>query len=326
MSLTALFTTIITLALLLLTGFTAGKTKIVDEVTTAKLASVTVKIGQPFLIINGMIGQKCTAENIKTGLFILLISVGMHAVMAVIAYFCAKGIRDLDERKLSEFGMIFANCGFIGFPILEALLGDLGLFYGAFYIFGFQVISWTWGIIILARKRPDIKLTPKKIIINFGTVPSVIGFLLFLSGVFYPENVSMFPESIRFLPESFRSLSGYLGSLCTPLSMLITGANLARRDLRKMFTSKPVYLVNFVKLIVMPLVITTLMWLLGFNDTMVLFGAVMAALPCAAVVTMFGEMYSISPGYAAELVGSTSILCIATLFPMIWYAQFLLTL
>ena len=53
---------------------------------------------------------------------------------------------------------------------------------------------------------------------------------------------------------------------------------------------------------------------------------VMAALPCAAVVTMFGEMYSITPGYAAELVGSTSILCIATLFPMIWYAQFLVTL
>jgi predicted permease len=129
-----------------------------------------------------------------------------------------------------------------------------------------------------------------------------------------------------FLPDSFRSLFSYLGSLCTPLSMLITGANLARRDLKKMFTSKPVYLVNFVKLIVMPLVITTLMWLLGFSDTIVLFSAVMAALPCAAVVTMFGEMYSITPGYAAELVGSTSILCIATLFPMIWYAQFLVTL
>ncbi len=312
MSLTALFTTIITLALLLLVGILAGKAKIIDEVSTAKLSAVTVKIGQPFLLINGMVGLERTAENVRMGLTVLLLSVGMHAVMALIAFFFAKGVKDFDERKISEFAMIFANCGFIGFPILESIFGDVGLFYGSFYIFGFQIISWTWGIMILARKRPDIKLTPKNIFINYGTVPAVIGFVIFLSGL---------P-----LPASFLSLSGYLGAICTPLSMLITGANLARRSLKKMFSSKSVYLVNFVKLIVMPLVITTLMWLLGFSDTLVVFGAVLAALPCAAVVTMFGEMYSVNPGYAAELVGSSSLLCIATLFPMIWYAQFLVAL
>lgn len=300
------------LALLLLVGIIAGKTKVIDEVTSARLSTVTVKIGQPFLIINAMLSIERTSDNIKTGLFVLGLGFVMHAVMALIAYLCAKGIRDLDERKLSEFGMIFANCGFIGLPILESIFGNEGLFYGAFYVFGFNVISWTWGIMILARKREDIKLTPKKILINFGTVPSVIGFLIFLSGIT--------------LPESVQSLAGYLGSLCTPLSMLITGANLARRDLRKMFTSRSVYLVNLVKLVVMPLVITTALWLAGLSDTMVVFGAVMAALPCAAVITMFGEMYSISPGYAAELVGSTSLLCTATLFPVIYYAQFLVSL
>lgn len=303
---------IITLALLLAVGFIAGKTRIIDEVSTAKLSTVTVKIGQPFLIINGMIGLERTAENIKTGVEVLLLSVGMHAVMGLIAFFCAKRIKDPDERKISEFGMIFANCGFIGFPILESIFGDMGPFYGAFYIFGFNVLSWTWGIVILARGRSDIKMTPKKILFNFGTVPAVIGFLLFLSGI---------P-----MPDFFRSLCSYLGSLCTPLAMLITGANLARRSLGKMFRNKAVYLVNFVKLILMPFVITTLLWLLGFSDTMVMIGAVLSALPSAAVVTMFGEMYEISPGYAAELVGSTSLLCMATLFPMIYYAQFLVGL
>lgn len=312
MSLGTLFSTIITLALLLLTGIIAGKTKIIDETTSARLSTVTVKIGQPFLIINAMIGLERTPENLKTGLYVLVLGFAMHAAMSVIAYFCAKGIRDLDERKLSEFGMIFANCGFIGFPILEAIFGEVGLFYGAFYVFGFNIISWTWGIMILARKREDIRLTPKKIFVNFGTVPSVIGFLIFLSGIT--------------LPGSLQILCGYLGAICTPLSMLITGANLARRDLRKMFTSKPVYLVNFVKLIVMPMVISTLLWLLGLSDTMVVFGTVMAALPSATVITMFGEMYSINPGYAAELVGSTSLLCTATLFPVIYYAQFLVSL
>ncbi len=303
---------IITLTLLLVVGFAAGKTKIIDEISSARLSAVTVKIGQPFLIINGMIGLERTAQNVKIGVEVLLLSIGMHAVMGLIAFLCAKGIRKFDERKISEFAMIFANCGFIGFPILESIFGDTGPFYGAFYVFGFNVLSWTWGIMILARKRDDIKMTPRRILLNFGTVPAVIGFLLFLSGI---------P-----LHDSVKDLCSYLGNLCTPLAMLITGANLARRSLKKMFTNKAVYLVNAVKLLLMPLALTTLLWLLGFSDTLVMVGAVLAALPSAAVVTMFGEMYEINPGYAAELVGSTSVLCMATLVPMIYYAQFLVSL
>ncbi len=303
---------IITLTLLLLVGFAAGKTKIIDEVSSARLSAVTVKIGQPFLIINGMIGLARTPENIKIGVEVLLLSLGMHAVMSLIAFFCAKGVGDFDERKIAEFAMIFANCGFVGIPILESIFGSMGPFYGAFYIFGFNVLSWSWGILILARKRDDIKMTPVKIFLNFGTVPAVIGFALFLSGIPMPDYI--------------KSLCSFLGAICTPLSMLITGANLARRDLKKMFTNKSVYLVNAVKLILMPAVITTLLWLLGFSDHIVMIGAVLSALPSAAVATMFGEMYQISPGYAAELVGSTSVLCMATLVPMIYYAQFLIGL
>ncbi len=312
MSLTLLFSTILTLALLLAAGILAGKTKIIDETASAKLSTVTTKIGQPFLIINALISVEHTPENVKKGIFVLLFGIALNAFMALLAYFFAKGIKDADERKLSEFSMVFTNCGFVGFPILESLFGDVGLFYGAFFVFAFNVCVWTWGIVILARKRNDIHMTPRKILINYGTVPSVIGFLIFLTGVR--------------LPDCVMSFSGYLAAISTPLAMLITGANLARRDIRKMVRSKPVYLVNFVKLIVMPVVTATLLWLIGLSDDMVIFGTVMAAMPSAAIVTMFGEMYEINPGYASELVGSTSLLCTVTLFPVIYYAQLLLSL
>jgi len=312
MSLNLLFSTILTLAMLLIVGFIAGKTRIIDEASTAKLSTVTVKIGQPFLIINALITAERTADSVKMGVYILIFGFLLNAFMAVIAFFCAKGIRDLDERKLSEFSMVFSNCGFIGFPILESILGSTGLFYGAFFIFSFNVCTWTWGIMILSRGRDDIKLTPKKAFLNYGSVPGVIGFIIFLSGM---------P-----IPQSILSLCGYLAAICTPLSVMITGANLARRDLKKMLTSKQVYLVNAVKLIVMPIVVATVLWLIQVPDDIVIFGTVMAAMPVAAVITMMGEMFSINPGYAAELVGSSSIFCTATIFPVIYYAQFLLSL
>lgn len=309
MSFTSLLSTIATLALLLAAGVVTGKLKIVDEVSTAKLSTLIVKLGQPFLIINALIGIEPTAENIKSGLLILALGTGIHIFMAILAYLLAKPIRGFDERKLTEFGMLFTNCGFIGFPILESIFGETGLFYGAFYVVSFHIFTWTWGLAILARGRDDIRITPKKALVNFGTIPSLIGIIIFLSGLQLPEFVTDF--------------SGYVASLCTPISMLITGANLSRRGMKSMLTNPSVYLTSATRLILMPLAVTTALWLVGLPDYMVVFGCVMAAMPTAAVITMFGEMYHISPGCAAELVGSTSLLSVATLMPVIKFAEFL---
>ena len=203
MNFTTLLTTIATLAMLLLTGYIGGKTKIIDEVSTEKLSSLILKIGQPFLIIGSFFGLDYTRENLKTGFLILLLGLCMNAGMAALAYFFAKPIREMDERKLSEFTMVFSNCGFLGFPILYSLMGNIGLFYGAFYLVSYNLFVWTWGLVILARKRDDIKITPRKLILNFGTLPCVIGILLFSANV---------P-----IPEFLQDLSSYLGGLCTPV-------------------------------------------------------------------------------------------------------------
>lgn len=309
MSITSLVSTIATLALMLLIGFIGGKLKYVDEISTERLSTLIVKIGQPFLIINSLISLEYTEENLKTGLKILLLGICMHAAMSLIAYLLARPIKPFDEQKLSEYCMVFANCGFIGFPIVKSIYGAEGLFYGAFFIVSFHLFVWTWGIMILARKRDDIKLTPKKILFNFGTMPCLIGFLIFISRI---------P-----LPDFAYSLVGYLNDICTPITLIISGANIARRSLKKMFTNRNVYYVCFVKLVAMPFIISTILWLLGMPEYMIIFGGIMAAMPCAAVVTMFGEMYRITPGYAAELVGASTVFSVITILPMVTYASYL---
>ena len=311
MSLASLLSTVATLALLLIIGFGAGKLGYVDALSTERLSTLIVKIGQPFLIINSLISQEYSAENLKTGLKILALGLCLHAFMALIAFLLARPVKDFDEQKLSEYSMFFANCGFIGFPIVNSIYGAEGLFYGAFYIVSFHLFVWTWGILILARKRKDIKVTPKSIIMNFGTMPCLIGFVLY---------ASQLP-----LPAPVLQLSSYLAAICTPISIIISGANIARRSLKKMLTNKNVYWVNVVKLVVMPFLVALATWLIGLPEYMIVFGTIMAAMPCPAVVTMFGELYRISPGYAAELVGLSTIFCTLSIFPMVSFAQFLAT-
>lgn len=310
--LTSLLSTVGIFALMMTTGFIGGKTKVLGESVTEKLSVFVIKIVQPFLIVNSFLGLEFSVDNFKTGLLILLIGICMHAGMAAIAFLLAKPIKPMDERKLSEYSMVFANIGFIGFPILEAIFGKIGLFYGAFYLVSFHLFLWTWGIAILARNRKDIKITPRKIFINNGTVPIAIGLVLFLINIKYPAFITSFTSAIA--------------DIGTPVSIMITGANLARRSFKKMFTNWHVYYVCAMRLIAMPLAAIVIVKLLGLPEYLVIFSGVMAAMPCPAVVTMFGEMYKISPGYASELVGSSTLLSIATIIPVATFAQFVASL
>jgi len=313
MSFTSLLTTITTLFLMMVVGYICGKLHVIDETASKNLSGLIVKVGQPFLVISSLITLDFSFENLKTGGIIFALGILVHILLAFFSFLFAFPLRkNLNSGKLAEFAMVFTNCGFIGFPILKSIFGDIGLFYGAFYVVSFFLFTWTWGMIILARGRSDIRLTVKKALVNYGTIPCLIGLILFMLP---------FP-----LPDACKELSAYIGGLCTPISVLITGANLSRRSLLRMVKSGRVYYVNLIRLIVLPIMITTILWLFRLPDYLVVFSCVMTAMPSAANITMFGELYDIEPGTAAEFVGSTSILCTASLLPVISYANWLVSL
>lgn len=295
----SLLNTVATLFLLLAVGFISRKAGIVDDTASKNLSELIVKVGQPLMIVSSLISLKFSSENLKRGFTVLALSFGLHMLLAAAAFLLSRPIKNPDERKLSEFASVFTNCAFIGFPIIESLYGPDGLFCGAFYVIGSHLLIWTWGISILARGRDDIKLNPKKIFINFGTIPCAIGILLYL---------------LPWRPPSFiGQFLSYGGSICTPLSMVIIGARLASVPLKKLFFTGKSYYVCAVKLLVMPTLAALVLKALGLDDFYVIFGTVMAALPSASIVTMFGEIYSIDPAYASRLVGLGTLLCTATL-------------
>ena len=139
----------------------------------------------------------------------------------------------------------------------------------------------------------------KKIFINLGTIPCLIGILLFII------NLNM--------PVYFSTTLSYLGNMCTPVSMLIIGALIGRRNLVSLFTSFKVYYLSAMKLIVTPLIVCLVMKLLGVNTEMILFMTTVCALPSATMVSMLAEMHNINPEFSAQLVGMSSLLCVVTI-------------
>ena len=228
--------------------------------------------------------------------------------------------------KIFEFSLVFANCGFLGFPVLDAILGEgIGSFIGAFYFISFHLFIWSWGIMILARGREDIKMTPKKALLNYGTVPCAIGVLIYLlKPVFvFPEP---FAQSASVIFEAIGKFLSYLGGLCTPISVLITGALMATVPLSSMFKNGKLYLHSVIKLIAFPILVCILGKLAGLDRTFLLLITAMAGVPSAATITMFGELYDIDPAYASQTVGMTSVFSTATLPAVMLFAQWMATL
>ena len=299
MNLGAFYVVIFALLVMLAAGYIARKTKIINESTSKAMSTIVIKVGQPFMIIGAMLSVEYTPERLKNGLITLGLGIVFHAIVAVIAYFAVFKFKSVDQRKISEFAIIFGNCGFVGFPLVESALGAQGLFYASFFMVSFNLFMWTWGIILLARQRNDIKVNPKTLILNFGTLPCLFGILLFVLQVQMPD----------FLTTAI----SYLGGLCTPLSMVITGSLIATVSLKDLFCDLKIYHVCLFRLIIAPIVITVLTWLFGFDTSYIFFMAIVFAMPTATSTVMFGELYEIEKKRAAVCAGMSSILSMATM-------------
>ena len=324
MNFDALYTVVATLMLIIAVGFLCRKVGIINDVSSKNLSRLVLMVGQPAMLIYSMSNAEYNAENVNIAWTMLWLGFVYHGVLAVLGYFLALPYKkNIDEEKISEFSFMFANCAFIGFPIFEALLGPTGLFMASFLVFSFNVLLWTWGLAIFGRKRSDIKLNIKKILFNFGSIPCVIGFVLYLL-----KNPAIGFE----LPEFLTKALGYLTNICTPISVMIIGALIATQSPKRIFCSWKLYYFNIVKLFVLPILvclISKVILILVPVDGLYMyavFATAAAALPSAAAVTMMSETHGLDSGYSSVIVGTTSLMSVLSLPLTLMLAECILKL
>lgn len=304
--------TIIALFIMLAVGFVAGKTKIIDSPASKKLSELILKISQPALIIASLTSVSYSPENLKLGLLTFLFGFVLHGFFAVVAFFACMKVKNIDEKKLMNMLLIFGNTGFIGIPLLDSLLGDIGAFMASFMISSFNILIWTLGIVIMGKGRDDIKLTLKKALINKGTVPAAAGLLLFVLPAVFPTFT---------IPAFASSAISSLASPCTPVSLLIIGALLSTLTPRQMLSAPKIYYVCLFKLMIIPAAVCVITKLIGFSDVWIIFATTISAMPCATSTTMLAETYDINPAFSAQGVGVSTLLSVATMPAIMWLAQ-----
>lgn len=220
-------------------------------------------------------------------------------------------VRDPDERRRRclRWATIFANCGFMGLPLEEALFGAEGVFYGVASIAVFNMLAWTYGVaLIRGGFRDGESVFALKAILN----PAISSLFVALPLFFLPWR----------LPYVIAQPIAAIGSMNTPLSMVVTGYYLAGANFRLALSSGSSYVMLALRHIAVPAVLIAVFAFCPFIPLNVrLINVIPAAAPIGALLTVFAVRYDGDAEFSTAMVAVSTLLSILTLPLMIAVAQ-----
>lgn len=289
------FWQVATLAVMVLVGFACDRFKLYGEKTAKACNDLLFYIITPAVIVNSFLNVEFTKENGLSYLLFFGIIAAFHIVGMLLTtpLFRSSG----EHRAIFQYASMFGNMGYMGLPLAKAVAGDIGVFYCSAAVVVFNIFAFTHGIRLMDKEAGKLQL--KKLLINPGTIGIVVGLPLFLLNVE--------------LPAVLATPIASLGSMNTPLAMLMFGTYLANTDLPGMFKQKENYVVSLIKLILLPLASICLLRLCGVQGPMLVTAAVCCGAPTANNTAMFAAKYGRDTGIASKVSGFVSILSIITL-------------
>ena len=299
------FTQVVILLLLILTGFILTKTHILTENGSKSMTDIVLTIVTPCVIIKSFM-RDYDPSLLKNLLIAFLIAFLTHIGFILSAHLLLHS-RDISKQKVLQYGVVFSNCGFMSLPLQQSILGDLGVFYGSSYIAIFNLFIWSYGITLMSGDKKY--MTPKKLIINPGIIGLTIGLFIFLLSIPTPKIVN---ETVS-----------YISSLNTPLPMIIIGYHLANSNILDGLKNLKCIFAIILRLFIFPLLALGIMYLCGIRGTMLGSSLISCSAPTAAITTMFAAKFGLDTPLSVNLVSLSTILSIISIPLLITLAQYI---
>lgn len=299
---------VIILYIIVAVGFVADKKGVFTEKTARAANDLLFYIITPCVIINSFLTTEFSPETSK-GFALAALGGALTHVIGVVLSIPFFRNNDNKNNAVFKFACIYGNMGYMALPLAEAVLGSEGVFYCSAGIIVFQVFTFTHGVWQMNRgNKEGGRFDPKKLFFNPGVIAVCIGLPFFLMKVNMPE-IIMKPIS-------------FIGSMNTPLAMLMLGTYMSNAGLKTIFKNKEQYLVALVKIIAVPVVFYVIMKATGLLSG-ALFTACMiqSSAPSANNTVMFAAKYGRDTGIASKTVAFVSFASILTMPVMIALTQ-----
>ena len=298
MDIMVVFQTMLKLFLLLVLGFVLFKCHIFDEYTNKKISALIVNVASPMLIISSIAGVE---GNDKSIVFLMI---GAGILMYIGFIILGKIINRIfpfpkKDWPVYECMVVFANTGFMGYPVLLYVFGQEAVFYASLIHMAFNFFVYTYAIMCLTKGDDnEFKLNFKQLLTP-GIVLIFIGILIYLFDIQLP---SVLMDTIN-----------SVGSLTAPLSMMMIGSSLAVYPIKDSFTDCRSYVFAFVRLIIVPFVTMIVCRLLHINPYYANITIITNAMPVGSMVLMLATQYNANVKIVTRNIVVSTLLSVITI-------------
>lgn len=300
------FEKIVAMFIILVIGVLCYKLKFISIEGNKSLSSVLLFVVNPVVIF--MSFQREYETRLIRNFCICIAFTILSQILGIIIsnIFFRKNSHNFE---LNRFSAVYSNCGFIGIPIVNAILGADGVFYLAGYMLMFNILLWTHGYLTITGSKCNMS-TVKTILTTPVNVCAVIGIVMFFLHIKLPATVA---DGLN-----------YIGDMNTPLAMIVAGATIAQANPFKALKDFRVYIVCFLKLFVIPIVTAVFLFFITGDTVVKMVCVVATACPVAASVTLFAIRYNKNAIYGSQLYAISTILSIISLPIVVRLAQLII--
>ncbi len=298
MDIMVVFQTMLKLFLLLVLGFVLFKCHIFDEYTNKKISSLIVNVASPMLIISSIAGVE---GNNKSIVFLMI---GAGILMYIGFIILGKIINRIfpfpkKDWPVYECMVVFANTGFMGYPVLLDVFGQEAVFYASLIHMAFNFFVYTYAIMCLTKgDDSEFKLNFKQLL-----TPGII--LIFVGIFIYLFDIQ--------LPSVLMDTINSVGSLTAPLSMMMIGSSLAVYPIKDSFTDWRSYVFAFVRLIIVPFVTMIMCRLLHIDSYYANITIITNAMPVGSMVLMLATQYNANVKIVTRNIVVSTLLSVITI-------------
>lgn len=292
---------VLVLFLMILIGYFIKWKGIVTSAIEKEVSSLVLNVALPAFLLRSMSFPFSVEAMVKSG-SLILISFLVYGICIALS----KGVSQLmglkgEVRNVTEYALTFSNVGYMGYPVVYAVLGDEGVFYAALYNLSFNILVWTYGIALLQRglAHKEHKTPIHQLVLNPGIGAIALGYVLFLTGYTLPSFLDVTLDMI--------------GGTTTPLSMMFIGFILTDVPLSRLFSDYKSLIIALIRLLIIPLGVYGVLKLIGLSEFMLSIPVIIAAMPVAANTAIFASKYGADYRYGSQLIFVSTLLSVGTI-------------
>lgn len=282
---------VLSLFLLMMAGLGATKFRLLDDRGLKGLNTLVLYFAQPAMIAFKL-QQDADPQLIAELVWVFVLTCVTIAIAGAISFglFC----REPRQRRsvLTNLAMV-SNCGYMGYPVITAALGDGALIYAVVFVAAFNLMCWTLGAYFYGGAKA---MQPQRLLTNPSLIAIAVGLLLFFTG--------------WRLPGFINNALDMIGSVTTPVAMFVIGARLISLRPAHLKDTK-LLLMCLLRLIIYPSAIL-LLFLTPLPPMVVKSVFVCTAMPCAALTAMQSEVFDCNRDLASRGVALSTALSMAT--------------